>query len=87
SAPAAAPAASPAAAPAPAAPAAAAPAPAAGAKWYDTIKFGAFVDAYASFNWNTPHIDAGSNALHQYDVNNGFALSWVGLDATAAPEP
>jgi hypothetical protein len=55
--------------------------------WYEAFKFRAFADAYASLNANFPKPQAGGNALRAFDQNNGFSLSWVGLDATYAPSP
>jgi hypothetical protein len=79
----------PAPAPAPAPPpAAAAPAPAAPAEhWYDKFQLGAFVDAYANINWNFPEVQVGQNGFRAYDTANGFALSWVGFDASYPAAP
>ena len=82
------------AAPAPAAAApvapAAAPAPPAAPpapKWYDKIKVDGFVDTYASANFNFPKPQTGINGLRAFDVTNGAALHWAGLNASFAPEP
>jgi hypothetical protein len=65
-------------------------------KWYDLIKFGAFVDAYASINYNFPKpqssMDANVpavpvNRFRAYDQTNGFALHWAGLEASYAADP
>ena len=70
------------------------PAPAAtiAPKWYDVIAFDAFVDAYASLNYNFPKpqgltLGVGGNQYRAFDVNNGFALNWVGINASATPDP
>ncbi len=57
------------------------------APWYKAIHFGAFADGYASLNYNFPKPQTGQNALRAYDTTNGFALSWVGLDASYEPAP
>ncbi len=82
------------AAPPPAAPAAPAPEAAAPAKphWYDAITLGAFIDAYGSVNYNFPRPQTqtsglGGNQFRAFDVTNGFALNWVGFDASYAPDP
>jgi hypothetical protein len=89
--------ASPPAAPPPAAsPPAAAPPAAPEVKWYEKIKFGAFVDVYASINYNFPKpqssMDANVpnvpvNRFRAYDVTNGFAIQWAGLEASFSPDP
>ncbi len=56
--------------------------------WYDAIEFRAFVDAYASVNYDFPKPQANANNIvRAYDTSNGFALSWVGVDATYPAEP
>jgi hypothetical protein len=55
--------------------------------WYDAIEFSAFVDAYASVNYNFPKPQFGRNLLRQFDSSNGFALSWVGLNLSYPAEP
>lgn len=58
------------------------------APWYEAIEFRAFADAYASVNWGFPKPQNGPNAVTRaYDTTNGFALSWVGVDASYAPDP
>lgn len=57
------------------------------ARWYEWIDVSAFVDAYASFNYNLPKPQGGSNSLRTYDASNGFSLSWVGLDIGHDPDP
>ncbi|HKY35659.1 MAG TPA: outer membrane beta-barrel protein, partial [Polyangiaceae bacterium] len=59
----------------------------AGDAWYDTIEFSAFVDAYASFNFNFPKPQFGKNTLRAHDQNNGFSLSWVGVNASYPADP
>jgi putative OmpL-like beta-barrel porin-2 len=85
-APPAAPAAAPPAAAAPAAPGAPA-APAAPANWWDKFSGDAFVDAYGAVNWNFPKPQGGTTQLHAYDVAQGFALSWIGLNGAYAADP
>lgn len=55
--------------------------------WYDAIEFSAFVDAYASVNYNFPKPQFGRNVLRQFDTTNGFALSWVGVNASYPADP
>jgi hypothetical protein len=45
------------------------------------------VDAYGSLNFNLPKPQSGTNAFRAFDNNNGFSLSWVGLDAGYEPRP
>jgi hypothetical protein len=81
---------------APAAPAAAAPAaPAAAGNWYDKFTADAFVDAYGSINYNWPKPQypaiastvatgapgAGGNTFRAFDVAQGFAVNWIGVNA------
>jgi hypothetical protein len=68
-------------------PAPQADAPADTKAWYDAITFGAFVDAYASINYNFPKPQSGTNLFRAYDTNNGFSVSWVGLNASYDPDP
>ena len=68
--------------------AAAAPAP----KWYDAVALDAFVDAYGSINYNFPKPQTltggfGGNQYRAFDTTNGFALNWVGVNASYAPDP
>jgi hypothetical protein len=73
-------------APPPAAPDTEAKAPA--TAWYEGFQAGAFIDAYASVNYNFPKPQTGANArVRAYDVTNGFALAWAGVDVGRAPEP
>jgi hypothetical protein len=58
-----------------------------GDSWYDSIEFSAFVDAYASVNYNFPKPQYGKNVLRAHDYNNGFALSWVGVNASYPADP
>jgi hypothetical protein len=56
--------------------------------WYDAIEFRAFVDAYASINYDFPKPQSGANSISRaFDTSNGFALSWVGVDASYPAEP
>ncbi len=55
--------------------------------WYDTMDMRLFVDTYASLNFNMPKPQSGQNAFRAYDTANGFALSWVGFDASYDPDP
>lgn len=59
------------------------------AKWYDRVKLGAFVDAYAGANFARPRPAsyATANRFRAYDQHNGFALHWIGLDAAVEPDP
>jgi len=61
--------------------------PPAPAPWYRAIHFGAFADGYAGLNYNFPKPQTGQNAFRAYDTTNGFALSWIGLDASYDPAP
>jgi Putative beta-barrel porin-2, OmpL-like. bbp2 len=58
-----------------------------GDSWYDSIEFSAFVDAYASVNYNFPKPQFGKNMLRAHDYSNGFALSWVGVNASYPADP
>jgi hypothetical protein len=78
----------------PPAPAAGTPAPA--GNWYDKFAADAFVDAYASYNVNTPKPQApvsllaptsslgnpGGNSFRALDVAQGFSVNWAGLNAS-----
>ncbi len=55
--------------------------------WYDTIEFSAFVDGYLGFNYNFPKPQSGKNRLRAHDYANGFALSWVGVNASYPADP
>jgi hypothetical protein len=56
--------------------------------WYDAFDVRMFGDAYAGVNYNFPKPQAGSNGVSRYfDPNNGFALSWVGLDLSRVADP
>jgi len=55
--------------------------------WYDSIDFSAFVDAYASVNYNFPKPQSGRNVLRAHDANNGLSLSWVGVNASYPADP
>ncbi len=58
-----------------------------GDAWYDLIEFSAFVDAYASFNYNFPKPQTGKNRLRAHDQTNGFSLAWVGVNASYPADP
>lgn len=70
-------------------PAAALAADGAEARWYDQVKVGAFVDAYASANFANPKtgVLAPQNRFRAYDQTNGLLFHWVGLDANVDPAP
>lgn len=55
--------------------------------WYDSIEFSAFVDAYFGVNYNLPKPQSGRNVLRPHDSSNGFALSWVGVNASYPADP
>ena len=55
--------------------------------WLGLVKLEAFVDAYASVNYNFPKPETGKNVYRAFDDTNGFALHWVGVNATVAPDP
>ncbi|HEY6079077.1 MAG TPA: porin, partial [Polyangiaceae bacterium] len=58
-----------------------------GDAWYDLIDFSAFVDAYAGWNFNNPKPQYGRNTYRAHDQANGFALSWVGVNASYPADP
>jgi len=58
-----------------------------GDSWYDSIEFSAFADAYYSLNYNFPKPQSGQNLLRAFDSTNGFALSWVGVNASYPADP
>ncbi|HYQ16105.1 MAG TPA: outer membrane beta-barrel protein [Polyangiaceae bacterium] len=55
--------------------------------WYDAIEFSAFADGYASVNYNFPKPQSGRNVLRAHDTTNGFALAWVGVNASYPADP
>jgi len=60
----------------------------AGGHWYDSFEFRAFADAYFSLNYNAPKPQsAGNSVIRAYDVSNGFAVAWAGLDISHPAEP
>ena len=61
--------------------------PPASLPWYDALEVGVFADTYASVNLAFPKPQHDSNQLRAYDVDNGFSLSWVGLDVAYEPDP
>jgi hypothetical protein len=48
-------------------------------QWYDLLSVQAFVDTYYSHNVNTPK-PQDRNRFRAFDQNNGFGLSWAGLN-------
>jgi hypothetical protein len=82
-----------------AAPAAAVPAAPATTSVLDKVTADAFADAYYSFNANMPKpaatlylygvpgAGAGGNSYRAFDVAQGFALNWIGVNATYAADP
>lgn len=55
--------------------------------WYEVLELRGFVDGYASLNLNLPKPQTHVNGFRSYDTVNGFALSWVGVDAEYEPDP
>jgi hypothetical protein len=55
--------------------------------WYDILSLSAFVDTYFSLNYRFPKPQAGTNLYRAFDANNGFSLSWAGIDAAIDPDP
>ena len=55
--------------------------------WYEMLELHAFVDAYASVNYNFPRPQWGNETFRSFDATTGFALSWVGVDASFQPDP
>lgn len=56
--------------------------------WYDTLSYRAFVDAYYSVNYRFPKPDNNAvGGVRAFDQDNGFALSWAGLDLSAPTAP
>jgi hypothetical protein len=66
--------------------------------WYDKFAVDAFVDAYASINYNFPKPQApiftgtgigtfGGNQFRAFDVANGFSLNWAGVNASYTADP
>ncbi len=62
------------------------PAPPAAA-WYELIELSAFVDGYASINYNFPKPNEGASRGRAFDQDTGFALGWAGVDASFPAEP
>ena len=56
-------------------------------KWYDKAKIEGFVDAYSSWNFNFPKPQFGTDLGRAFDVSNGFALQWAGVNVSYAPDP
>lgn len=58
------------------------------AAWYELVELSAFVDGYASLNYNFPKPAGGANATTRpYDTDTGFSLAWAGLDVSYPTEP
>lgn len=55
--------------------------------WYELIELQAFIDGYAAVNYNFPRPQFGNNTYRSFDATSGFALSWVGVDASFDPDP
>lgn len=56
--------------------------------WYETLSYRAFVDAYYSVNYRFPKPDNNAvGGVRAFDQDNGFALSWAGLDLSAPTAP
>ncbi len=61
--------------------------------WYEAFELAAFVDTYVQLNYNMPQPQSplaggsGGNFGRAYDVHNGFALNWAGLNLAYAPAP
>jgi hypothetical protein len=55
--------------------------------WYDAIQFSAFADGYFGLNYNLPKPQSGRNVLRAHDTTNGFALAWVGVNASYPADP
>ncbi|MBE7479476.1 MAG: porin [Polyangiaceae bacterium] len=55
--------------------------------WYEAVQLRAFADAYANANWAFPKPATYQPPTRSFDGAQGFALSWVGLDAAFSPEP
>jgi hypothetical protein len=58
-------------------------------KWYEKVKVEGFVDAYANVNFNFPKPSTGTpaNVGRAFDVYNGAALHWAGVNVSYAPDP
>ena len=55
--------------------------------WYEAVQLRAFADGYVGANWAFPKPTRYQPPTRSFDGPQGFALSWIGLDATFAPEP
>src|SRR4051795_2937611 len=65
--------------------------------WARDSKYEVFVDTYVDVNYNFPKPPSptltvpvgftGGNQLRAFDQTDGFALNWVGFDATHLPDP
>ncbi len=63
------------------------PAAAPAAKWYDKAKVEGFVDTYFNLNFNFPRPQTGTNLGRAFDVSNGFAMHWAGLNVSYPADP
>jgi putative OmpL-like beta-barrel porin-2 len=75
--------------------------PAPPGNWYDKFAVDAFVDAYGAVNYNFPKPQAplvnpavgalatggGGNSLRAFDIAQGFALNWAGVNASYTADP
>lgn len=56
--------------------------------WYEAFQLGAFADAYGQVDWGLPKPQTGEGAVSRaYATKQGFALSWIGFDASYDPDP
>jgi hypothetical protein len=56
--------------------------------WYESMDFRVFADAYAAVNYFFPKPQRGpQDEVRAYDVANGFALSWLGIDVSHPADP
>jgi len=56
--------------------------------WYDGFDLRVFADSYLSLNYNSPKPQSGGNSvIRAYDISNGFAVAWAGLDISHAAAP
>jgi len=64
--------------------------------WYDKFAADAFVDAYGNINWNYPKPQAPTltangpaqpSPYRAFDIAQGFALNWLGVNASYTADP
>ncbi|MBI4955034.1 MAG: outer membrane beta-barrel protein [Myxococcales bacterium] len=61
--------------------------------WYERFDLSAFVDGYVGLNYQFPKPQTptpglgGGNGFRAYDVSNGVALHWAGVDLAYPAEP